>query len=179
MQREPEESMAVEGERDRTCPVCLLPFQFPLSLPCGHEFCYLCLKGTAELNRLCPLCRTVIPAGFFRKAPAADLSDVGAPATTAVWLYEGQEGYWVYDPRTRDELEAAYQREPTGTAKILVAGHIYAVDFETMQQRRTDWQGRIRSVLRYESEACVPPAVRVKGVCGVVDIASSLDALSL
>jgi len=40
------------------CPICLEPCLTPVSLTCGHEFCWICLwKGDMENHIACPLCR--------------------------------------------------------------------------------------------------------------------------
>lgn len=44
--------------RDLMCPVCRGILIEPVTLPCSHNLCLRCLKGTFEHNSLsCPLCR--------------------------------------------------------------------------------------------------------------------------
>ncbi|KAL6255193.1 hypothetical protein P5V15_013531 [Pogonomyrmex californicus] len=44
--------------RDLTCPVCRGILIEPVTLPCTHNLCLRCLRGTFEHNSLsCPLCR--------------------------------------------------------------------------------------------------------------------------
>ncbi|CAL7942896.1 unnamed protein product [Xylocopa violacea] len=44
--------------RDLMCPVCRSILIEPVTLPCAHNLCLKCLKGTFEHNSLsCPLCR--------------------------------------------------------------------------------------------------------------------------
>lgn len=44
--------------RDLICPVCRSILIEPVTLPCTHNLCLRCLKGTFEHNSLsCPLCR--------------------------------------------------------------------------------------------------------------------------
>lgn len=44
--------------RDIICPVCRSILIEPVTLPCTHNLCLKCLKGTFEHNSLsCPLCR--------------------------------------------------------------------------------------------------------------------------
>ena len=44
--------------RDFICPVCRGILIEPVTLPCTHNLCHGCLKGTFEHNSLnCPLCR--------------------------------------------------------------------------------------------------------------------------
>ncbi|KAJ7056210.1 hypothetical protein C8F01DRAFT_1373170 [Mycena amicta] len=49
-----------------TCSICIEPFTQPVSLPCGHVFCKVCIRKAVEsesrnlrvLQHLCPSCRT-------------------------------------------------------------------------------------------------------------------------
>ncbi|KAF7291977.1 RING-type domain-containing protein [Mycena indigotica] len=48
-----------------TCSICIEPFTQPVSLPCGHVFCRLCIRKNVESEasksstlHLCPSCRT-------------------------------------------------------------------------------------------------------------------------
>jgi hypothetical protein len=44
--------------RDVICPVCRTILREPVTLPCAHNLCLRCLRGTVEHNSLsCPLCR--------------------------------------------------------------------------------------------------------------------------
>ncbi|XP_027858010.1 E3 ubiquitin-protein ligase TRIM21 isoform X1 [Xiphophorus couchianus] len=42
-----------------TCPICLQLFSEPISLPCGHTYCFLCLKNMEEGldQHRCPECQ--------------------------------------------------------------------------------------------------------------------------
>ncbi|KAF7348650.1 RING-type domain-containing protein [Mycena venus] len=46
-----------------TCSICLEPFNFPVSLPCGHIFCRECIRRTVDslkscsIQHFCPACR--------------------------------------------------------------------------------------------------------------------------
>ncbi|KXJ73782.1 hypothetical protein RP20_CCG014944 [Aedes albopictus] len=46
------------------CPVCLQTCIHPARLPCGHVFCFLCVKGVAFKNRRCAMCRRDIPPSY-------------------------------------------------------------------------------------------------------------------
>ncbi|XP_047669917.1 E3 ubiquitin/ISG15 ligase TRIM25-like isoform X2 [Tachysurus fulvidraco] len=47
-------------EEDLTCSICLGPFNEPVSLNCGHNFCQMCLQETwsSKSSYFCPHCRT-------------------------------------------------------------------------------------------------------------------------
>lgn len=38
-----------------TCPICLDIMNKAAGIPCGHEFCYNCIKGVEQHS--CPICR--------------------------------------------------------------------------------------------------------------------------
>nr|KAF6507681.1 ring finger protein 146 [Rousettus aegyptiacus] len=49
------------------CAICLQTCVHPVSLPCKHVFCYLCVKGASWLGKRCALCRQEIPEDFLDK----------------------------------------------------------------------------------------------------------------
>ncbi|CAL8333530.1 unnamed protein product [Lota lota] len=44
-------------EDELTCSICLCPFQCPVTIPCGHNFCQDCLIATWKESYDCPQCR--------------------------------------------------------------------------------------------------------------------------
>lgn len=148
------------------CPVCLQACIHPARLPCGHIFCFLCVKGVAFKNRRCAMCRRDIPPSYLehpqlvnglREVEMAAKANDGAEYQ---WYYEGRNGWWQYDERTSQELEESYQKKER-FCKILVAGFLYIVDFEHKCQIRQNDPSRIRRVKR--DLATIPK----KGVAGL------------
>ena len=45
---------------DLLCRICLQPLVDPVDTPCGHTFCYICLKGHMRMQRTCPADRQPI-----------------------------------------------------------------------------------------------------------------------
>nr|XP_057931145.1 E3 ubiquitin/ISG15 ligase TRIM25 isoform X2 [Doryrhamphus excisus] len=45
-------------ESELTCCICLSPFDCPVTIPCGHNFCQACLLATWTDVYDCPQCRT-------------------------------------------------------------------------------------------------------------------------
>ncbi|KAF0037886.1 hypothetical protein F2P81_010760 [Scophthalmus maximus] len=45
-------------EDELTCSICLSPFDCPVTIPCGHNFCRSCLLATWKEAYSCPQCRT-------------------------------------------------------------------------------------------------------------------------
>lgn len=168
------QSSQVEGLGDKSdpeivkmeCPVCLQTCIHPARLPCGHVFCFLCVKGVAFKNRRCAMCRRDIPPSYLehpqlvnglREVEKAAKANDGAEYQ---WYYEGRNGWWQYDERTSQELEESYQKKER-FCKILVAGFLYIVDFEHKCQIRQNDPSRIRRVKR--DLATIPK----KGVAGL------------
>ncbi|CAL4064954.1 unnamed protein product [Meganyctiphanes norvegica] len=58
---EKEEANNASDEEGPECPICLGPITHPLSLECGHVFCMVCVKGIANNNKNCAICRRDIP----------------------------------------------------------------------------------------------------------------------
>nr|AZP54344.1 TRIM25 long isoform [Larimichthys crocea]QGQ60787.1 TRIM25 [Larimichthys crocea] len=46
-------------EDELSCSICLSPFNCPVTIPCGHNFCQDCLLATWKDCYSCPQCRTV------------------------------------------------------------------------------------------------------------------------
>jgi len=74
------------------CPVCLGPVVFPLRTPCGHVFCFLCVKGVALQANRCPMCRQNIPIGFDKNPINLERQEVETLEDGYEWFYEGKNG---------------------------------------------------------------------------------------
>jgi Lon protease-like protein len=44
-----------------SCPICLDLYYRPISLPCGHTLCKICLCKATKLKSCCPVCRQFLP----------------------------------------------------------------------------------------------------------------------
>lgn len=85
------------------CAVCLQTCIHPAQLPCGHIFCFLCVKGIANQSKKCAMCRQEIPRDFIEHPNLLQ-----APQTESVegfdggyqWFYEGRNGR-LYCPFTK------------------------------------------------------------------------------
>ncbi|KRK05319.1 uncharacterized protein Dyak_GE27555, partial [Drosophila yakuba] len=78
------------------CPICLQTCIHPARLPCGHIFCFLCVKGVAYKNRRCAMCRREIPAEFLDHPQLVngieDICTTRATEDGFQWYYEGRNG---------------------------------------------------------------------------------------
>lgn len=77
------------------CAVCLQTCVFPAQLPCGHIFCFLCIKGIANQSKRCAMCRQEIPRDFLEhpkllKCQSNKTEDVESEGYH--WFYEGRNG---------------------------------------------------------------------------------------
>lgn len=131
------------------CSICLQGLINPVKLPCGHSFCFLCVKGVANINRTCALCRKPFPQEFIDKPTvlATDVRDdhMSLSSPRHVWYYEGRNGWWLYDQRTNDEIDLAFRRGER-RVEILIVGQLYVIDFENMQQFRLNETQRRRRI---------------------------------
>ncbi|XP_030377971.1 postreplication repair E3 ubiquitin-protein ligase RAD18 isoform X3 [Scaptodrosophila lebanonensis] len=96
------------------CPICLQSCIHPARLPCGHIFCFLCVKGVAYKNRRCAMCRREIPAEFLDHPQLVngidDICSTRATEDGYQWYYEGRNGgWWAYDLRTNEDIEQAFR----------------------------------------------------------------------
>ncbi|XP_070070714.1 E3 ubiquitin-protein ligase rnf146 isoform X3 [Drosophila takahashii] len=146
------------------CPICLQTCIHPARLPCGHIFCFLCVKGVAYKNRRCAMCRREIPAEFLDHPQLVngieDICTTRATEDGYQWYYEGRNGWWQYDDRTSQDIEDAFKKGDK-SCTILVAGYVYIVDLEQLVQQRQNEPTRCRRVKR--DLATIPK----KGVAGL------------
>ncbi|XP_069463603.1 E3 ubiquitin-protein ligase RNF146 [Ambystoma mexicanum] len=145
------------------CAICLQTCVHPVSLPCKHVFCYLCVKGASWLGKRCALCRQEIPEDFLDKPTLLSPEELKAASRgngEHAWYYEGRNGWWQYDERTSRELEDAFAKGKKNT-EMLIAGFLYVADLENMVQYRRNEHGRRRKIKRDISD------IPKKGVAGL------------
>jgi len=150
-------------DSDKECAICLQPYVHPAQLPCGHIFCFLCIKGIANQSKRCAMCRQEIPRDFLEhpnllKHHTLESRDMFEGCYQ--WFYEGRNGWWKYDERTSKELETAY-KSGERTVELLIAGFLYIMDFETMLQLRRNDPSRRRRIKRDLA------TIETKGVAGL------------
>lgn len=162
--------MSDNTENDE-CPICFDTILLPIKTPCGHSFCYMCLKR-AEVDKhqlfSCPLCRGEHSLDVILRAKMSigDLK-VDPSSFDALYLYESRSGgWWAFEPRTITELEEAYQRyvlSPNDkTTTIDILGKPCVIDFEAMTQCRDRVTRRIQRKVNDDTSRSV-----IKGIAGM------------
>jgi hypothetical protein len=63
---------ASSAQADIDCPICRNELDAPLTLPCNHVFCSLCIRNHTHTSFLCPICHTRFQSGDL-KTPFAQL----------------------------------------------------------------------------------------------------------
>ncbi|XP_063698431.1 E3 ubiquitin-protein ligase rnf146 [Culicoides brevitarsis] len=139
----------METENSEECSICLQSYIQPAKLPCGHVFCFLCIKGISDKSPRCALCRQEISPEFLENPNLLETAQQKTETDDPrfVWYYEGKNGWWQYDERTSSELEDAYMKnQPQCT--ILIAGNVYVIDFSILHQCRMNDTSKHRRVKR-------------------------------
>lgn len=68
---------------------------FPVRIPCGHVFCFLCVKGAARQANKCPMCRQHIPVDFDKNPNVLERQEVEIFDDGYQWFYEGKNGMYL------------------------------------------------------------------------------------
>ncbi|CAH0729757.1 unnamed protein product, partial [Brenthis ino] len=166
-----------KSSQEQDCAICLQKCHHPTQLPCGHVFCFLCVKGIAIQSKKCAMCRMQIPSDYFdhpvliEKSFHEETCMENGSSEKYQWYYEGRNGWWKYDERSNIDLETAYNTEET-ECLLLLAGTIYCVDFENMIQFRRSDPRRRRRVKRDV------PTLPSKGIAGIKNIDTAQSELS-
>ncbi|CAG9833851.1 unnamed protein product [Diabrotica balteata] len=132
------------------CAVCLQKCIHPAQLPCGHIFCFLCVKGFANQNKRCAMCRQEIPRDFIEQP---NLLEPICTEKTEVcddsfqWFYEGRNGWWKYDERANEEIEQIFQLG-IPNFELIICGELYIIDFANNVQHPKRDSTRKRSIKR-------------------------------
>ena len=125
-----EESGKEEEKTEDFCPICYDKPLHPVTLPCGHVYCFLCGKGLVESGTSqCAMCRSVIPRDFF-KHPNTSV-EVEEEGQDFFWYYQGRNGWWRFDERNNKDLEDSFQ-DKKEKVHFLICGHLYVIDFKKM-----------------------------------------------
>lgn len=137
-------------------------------VPCGHKFCFLCVKGIRNPKK-CALCREEFSLDSIdSRLVELEIANNNSPSssdTNYQWFYEGRNGWWRYDNRTSVEIEEAHLKQEK-TVNVQVAGYVYVVDFEKMLQFRHNGQSRKRKIKR-ELASTPKKDLNIKGVAGL------------
>ncbi|CAD1478758.1 unnamed protein product, partial [Heterotrigona itama] len=135
------------------CAVCLQPCIYPARLPCNHIYCYLCVKGVANQSKRCPMCRQEIPPDFLNRPQLVEVDEAQKESEhfeeEYQWFYEG---WWKYDSRTSQDLEAIYNLG-SAQCEILICGMLYVIDFKNNCQYRKHQPYYKRNIKRDRKDA--------------------------
>lgn len=145
------------------CPICRNSYKLPLTLSCGHRYCFFCIKNAYAVSKSCPTCRKDVPVKEIER-PVIHTNDV----FSSKWLYQGRDGrkWWRYDEETSKLIEEQYQRyiqDEDGDidVKFYIGNTEYEINFGSMEQYRTDAPLCSRKIRRIE-----PASESMNGLMG-------------
>ncbi|VVC44167.1 Zinc finger, RING-type,Zinc finger, RING/FYVE/PHD-type,WWE domain, subgroup,Zinc finger, RING- [Cinara cedri] len=163
-----------EEEEDKTekskseiieCPICLGPAVFPILIPCGHVFCFLCIKGVVQQSNICPMCRQAVPNNFYKNPIFLEYlghNQEDFDHDGYQWFYECRSGgWWQYEKRTSEEIEQNYQLN-NKKFNLLICGTLYTIDLDRNVQYSVDNPSKRRKLKRENGSNLL-----VKGIAGI------------
>lgn len=156
---------------DEFCVICLGNFKNKIKIACGHEFCFLCIKGVklSGYEEKCPVCRANLPDLDHLKLEKKDETNVDYE-----WLYSGKtNGWWKFDEDSNLKLEEMYQKyllnndsdSEDDEKNLLRIGSLkFDIDFANMLQVNHD-TGAKRKIKRIVKEEEIKE--NIKGISGL------------
>ncbi|XP_058692557.1 E3 ubiquitin-protein ligase RNF146 isoform X3 [Poecile atricapillus] len=121
------------------CAICLQTCVHPVSLPCKHVFCYLCVKGASWLGKRCALCRQEIPEDFLDKPTLLSPEELKAASRgngEYAWYYEADLENMVQYRRNEHGRRRKIKRDIIDIPKKGVAGLRLDCDTNTVNLAR-------------------------------------------
>ncbi|OAD47018.1 hypothetical protein WN48_05780 [Eufriesea mexicana] len=137
--------------RDLICPVCRSILIEPVTLPCTHNICLKCLKGTFEHNSLsCPLCRIRVGSWLRTATKTETLVNNGLWKLIQTKFSKEIENKYSGDDKSID-LDADY----SGANKILSAAGEIRREYEVQLQMAEEEMQCQRKAEQIASEALI------------------------
>ncbi|KAG7199485.1 hypothetical protein KM043_014107 [Ampulex compressa] len=137
--------------RDLMCPVCRGILIEPVTLPCTHNLCLRCLKGTFEHNSLsCPLCRVRVGSWLRTATKSETLVNNG------LWeLIQTKFPKEVEDKHNGDDRDIGLDAGFTAANKILSAAGEIRREYEAQLQMAEEEMRCQRKAEQIASEALI------------------------
>ncbi|KAK1126615.1 hypothetical protein K0M31_004242 [Melipona bicolor] len=137
--------------RDLICPVCRSILIEPVTLPCTHNLCLKCLKGTFEYNSLsCPLCRIRVGSWLRTATKTETLVNNGLWELIQTKFSKEVESKYSGNDKSID-LDAGY----IGANKILSAAGEIRHEYEVQLQMAEEEMRCQRKAEEIASEALI------------------------
>ncbi|XP_050456288.1 uncharacterized protein LOC126854012 isoform X1 [Cataglyphis hispanica] len=136
--------------RDLMCPVCRGILIEPVTLPCTHNLCLRCLKGTFEHNSLsCPLCRVRVGSWLRNATKSETLVNHG------LWeLIRAKFPKEIENKHNGEEGDLSLDADYTTKRILSAAGEIHR-EYEAQLQMAEEEMRRQRQAEQIASEALI------------------------
>ena len=121
------------------CSICYEKMRYPVTLTCGHKYCFICIKSVKETTGCCPLCRQDIDIDLDKLSIYDVVNTTEKIFPCIKWLYGSRDGksWWYYDDNINNIIEENYKKWMTNKERpeqFNVGHRMYDIDFDKMEQ---------------------------------------------
>ncbi|EPX71784.1 ubiquitin-protein ligase E3 [Schizosaccharomyces octosporus yFS286] len=116
------------------CPICTETLQRPFTTPCGHTYCYECLKNWLKTSKSCPTCRQKIHTQPSPAYLVYDLMGIIASVDPSLSLLKTRD-----DPSKRQE-EVLFDGIFKDTESMYPTGIVQDAEDGVLRCARCQWE---------------------------------------
>ena len=147
----------VVSKDDFECPLCFRIFFKPVTTPCGHTFCKMCLDRILDHNTVCPMCKGSLVQYLAERREAVD-----------DFVEESIKRFLPQDAQEREEMHRKEMEELAGASmenKNEVPVFVCTMSFPNIPCPLHVFEPRYRLMIR----RCMEAGTREFGMCCYVD----------
>lgn len=156
-----------------SCDICCDDFKYPITLSCGHKFCFMCAKTIKETNGYCPTCNSQIVENL-DKITMKNVEKTTQEVFPCVrWIYNSRDAtkWWYYDENINGIIENAHQSwliNKVQPNSLTIGSRFYDINFDNMEQTGSQ---RVRKIIRKEFKDAIEKAAfdkdNIRGITGI------------
>ncbi|XP_054708324.1 LON peptidase N-terminal domain and RING finger protein 3-like [Uloborus diversus] len=144
-------------KQDFECPLCIRIFWEPVTTPCGHTFCRVCLNRSLDHQVYCPMCKTSL-SGFLAQR-VLSTSETIELAIKTLLPNEYFERRTIYEEEMKELLNAG--KDPEHEIPLFIC----TIAYPTVPCPLHVYEPRYRLMIRQ----CMESGSRQFGMCAYID----------